>query len=154
MILATSALNLGITKPERRDSCRHHAIQLQNHALNNFNNLPPRFSQETSVPIFLFASALRLILLCDTLIFRAGPFEKFLNQFVQYLRLHQGVRMTMAEGRWDYVRGSKFTPLLTLSEWLPPMACVRGDSDLGPACKGLYERIEGCEGNKNMLQAY
>jgi hypothetical protein len=60
----------------------------------------------------------------------------------------------MDEGRWDNLRESTFKTLLTLSEWLPPKACDCGDSDFGPACKALYERVEGAEKNKKRIQAY
>jgi hypothetical protein len=149
LLLATSALSLSITQPDRRDFYRHHATQLQTHALNNFNSLSPRFDQDTCIPIFLFASTLGLHLLCDTLVFREGTFESFLDRFVQYLRLHLGIRTITAEGRWEYLRETKLKPLLTLAERLPSMDC-----DLGPVCGALYERIQGSEKDGARLEVY
>jgi hypothetical protein len=138
VILATSALNVSIKKkPEKKDFYRDRAIQLQNHALNNLNNLSPQFTQKTYVPIFHFASSLGMYLLCDTLVSRAATFEELINRFVQFLQIHQAIRMIMDEGRWDHLRDSKFKPLLTLSEWLPPKNQDRGDSDFGPVYKKI-----------------
>lgn len=149
MLLATSALNLSITTRGRRDFYRHHATQLQNHALNNFNSLSPHFDQDTCIPMFLFASILGLHLLCDTIVFREGTFEGFLDRFVQYLRLHQGIRTITAEGRWEYLRETKLKPILTFDEKLPSM-----DSAFGPVCGALYERIQGAEKDEARLKIY
>ncbi|KAF3395809.1 hypothetical protein F1880_007088 [Penicillium rolfsii] len=149
LLLATSALNLSIMKPERRDFYRHHATQLLTHALNNFNSLSPHVNQERCIPMFLFAAVMGLYLLCDTLVFREGAFENFLSRFVQYLRLHLGIRTITAEGRWEYLRETKLKPVLTFSEWLPDM-----NSDLGPVCGALYERIQSSEKDEARLKAY
>lgn len=149
LLLATSALNLSITNPDRRNFYRHHATQLQTHALNNFNSLSPHFDQDTCIPMFLFASILGLHLLCDTLVFREGSFESFLDRFVQYLRLHLGIRTITAEGRWEYLRETKLKPLLTFSERLPDM-----NSDFGLVCGALYERIQSSEKDEARLKAY
>lgn len=149
LLLATSALNLSITKPDRRDFYRNHATQLQTHALNNFNSLSPRCDQDTCIPIFLFASILGLHLLCDTLVFREGTFESFLDRFVQYLRLHLGIRTITAEGRWEYLQETQLKPVLTFGERLPDM-----DSDFGPVCGALYERIQSSEKDEAKLKAY
>lgn len=149
MLLATSALNLSIIKPDCRNYYRHHATQLQNHALNLFNNLSPHFDQETCVPMFLFAAILGVHLLCDTLVFREGTFENFLDRFVQYLRVHQGIRAITAEGRWEFLQETKLKPLLTFSERLSPM-----NADLGSVCGSLLERIEGSEKDESRLKIY
>lgn len=60
----------------------------------------------------------------------------------------------MDDGRWDHIRESTPKPLLTLSEWLPLIDPDRGDSDFGPVCKALYDRVENFEKNKKRLQAY
>lgn len=149
MLLAISALNLSIMKPERRDYYRHHATQLQNHALNNFNSLLPHFNQDTCVPMFLFAGILGIHLLCDTLVFREGTFEGFIDHFVQYLRLHQGIRAITAEGRWEYLQETNLKPLLTFGKRLPSM-----DSEFGPICGALYDRIQGTEKDEARLKVY
>ncbi|KAJ5381328.1 uncharacterized protein N7496_003756 [Penicillium cataractarum] len=149
MLLAISALNLSIVKPDRRDYYRHHATQLQSHALNNFNSLSPGFDQDTCIPMFLFAAVLGLHLLCETLVFREGNFESFLDRFVQYLRLHQGIRTITAEGRWEYLRQSNLKPFLAFSERLPPM-----DSEFGPVCETLYQRVQGSEKSEARLKVY
>ncbi|CEJ60490.1 Putative Sterol uptake control protein 2 [Penicillium brasilianum] len=149
MMLAISALNLSIVKPDRRDYYRHHATQLQSHALNNFNSLSPHFDRKTCIPMFLFAAILGLHFLCETLVFREGPFESFLDRFVQYLRLHQGIRTITAEGRWEYLQETSIKPFLTMSERLPPM-----DSKFGPVCESLYQRIEGSEKSEARLKVY
>lgn len=149
LLLATSALNLSITKPDRRDFYRNHATQLQTHALNNFNSLSPRCDQDTCIPMFLFASILGIHLLCDTLVFREGTFESFLDRFVQYLRLHRGIRTITAEGRWEYLQETKLKPVLAFGERLPAM-----DSDFGPVCGALYERIQSSEKDEAKLKAY
>jgi hypothetical protein len=149
LVLATSALNLSITRPDRRDFYRNHATQLQTHALNNFNSLSPHLDQETCIPMFLFAGILGLHLLCDTLVFREGSFESFLDRFVQYLRLHLGIRAITDEGRWEYLQETKLKPVLNFGERLSDM-----DSDLGPVCGALYDRIRSSEKDEARLKAY
>ncbi|KAJ5605491.1 hypothetical protein N7510_008272 [Penicillium lagena] len=148
-LLAFSALHLSIVKPERRDFYRHHASQLQTYALNSFNRLPPQIDEDTCIPAFLFAAVLGLYLLCDTLVFREGNFEVFLDRFVQYVSLHQGVRTIAADGRWDILQQTALKPFLKLN-----MQILLMHVDFGPICKTLIERIQASETNEARLQIY
>jgi hypothetical protein len=91
-ILALSALHLSIIRPEHQQSYHHHAAQLQTHALSEFNRAKVDLNTNTCLPMFLFSSILAMHVLCDNLLFRPTDFGIFLENFIQSLRMHQGVR--------------------------------------------------------------
>lgn len=151
-LLACGALQLSILKPEQRQSYHYHATCLQNFALNNFTNHTSRLEGLDSITAFLFAALLGLHMLCDTLVFREGSFETFLGRFVQYVRLHSGVRTIAAEGRWNRIREFVTRPFPRFSPQLGPMDAVPG-----PVCKALIDRVVDSEldeeDQKALLQA-
>jgi hypothetical protein len=91
-ILALSALHLSIIRPENQQSYHHHAAQLQTHALSEFNRAKLDINTNTCLPMFLFSSILAMHVLCDNLLFRPADFVVFLENFIQSLRMHRGVR--------------------------------------------------------------
>ncbi|KAJ5908504.1 hypothetical protein N7495_001186 [Penicillium taxi] len=149
-MLAYSALHLSIVKPERRDFYRNHAAQLQMHALNQYNLQSPHINDQNCVSVFVFAAFLGLHMLCDTLVFREDSFEAFLDRFLQYVRLHRGVRTIASEGRWSIIcQNTTLQPLLELGSRLPPM-----DAELGPNCRILLERIQTSETEASNQEIY
>ncbi|KAI9035036.1 Zn(II)2Cys6 transcription factor domain-containing protein [Aspergillus affinis] len=110
-LLALAALHLSTICAQRRDFYRHHAIQLQTHALRIFHEMNSEVNSETVVPLFLFTSFLGLHMLCDTLINRGGNFDEFLDNFVHYLRVHRGSR-TVIGAHWDLLAETPLWPIL------------------------------------------
>ncbi|KAL4882402.1 hypothetical protein BJY04DRAFT_187007 [Aspergillus karnatakaensis] len=111
-ILAFAALHLSIVHPLQQRFYHHHAAELQTHALTEFNNgANIEINADTCLPIFLFSSILALHMLCDKLLFRADDFGDFLQDFVQSLRLHRGVRAVTNQS-WPLLLQSPLKSLL------------------------------------------
>lgn len=91
-VLGFAALHLSIVRPLQQSFYRHHAAELQTHALTEFNTANLDLTPDTCLPMFLFSSILALHMLSEKLLFRIGGFDLFLEDFVQSLRLHRGVR--------------------------------------------------------------
>ncbi|KAJ6132058.1 hypothetical protein N7471_007273 [Penicillium samsonianum] len=148
-VLSLSALHLSIIRPGQRDFYRHHSTQLQNYALSSFNNLSAQINDENYVSIFLFAGILGLHMLCETLVFRDNDFESFLDQFVQYIVLHHGVRTVAGGGRWQLLQQTALRPLLELGARIPS-----ANSSLGPVCQALLDRIKGLGHDETTARTY
>jgi hypothetical protein len=148
-ILSLSALHLSIVRPGQRDFYRHHSTQLQNYALSSFNNSPSQINDENYASIFLFAGILGLHMLCETLVYRENDFESFLDQFVQYIVLHRGVRTVIGGGRWQLLQQTSLRPLLELGERMPSV-----EASLGPLCQTLLDRIKGLGHDENTTRTY
>ena len=54
-------------------------------------------------------------MLCDTLVFRTGSFDIFLEDFTRYIRLHQGVKAVVS-GSWDFLCQTELAPLLNAAD--------------------------------------
>lgn len=91
-ILALSALHLSILCPEKQEFYKHHASQLQTHALSGFNSVQMDVTPATCVPMFFFSSILAMHVLSEKLLYRPPTFENFLDDFIHSLRMHRGVR--------------------------------------------------------------
>lgn len=148
-LLSLSALHLSIIKPEKQKFYQDHSTQLQNYALNSFNASSSHITEENAVPIFLFAGILGLHKLCETLVCRDNDFENFLDRYVQYVILHNGVRVAVGQGRWDLLHQTSLKPLLELGSRIPAM-----DSTLGPTCQGLLDRIKGLGLDDSIFKTY
>jgi hypothetical protein len=110
-ILAFSALHLSVIRPDRRDFYQYHAAQLQTHALSEFNGTKLDISADNCVPMFLFSSCLAMHVLSEKLLFRPHGFESFLDQFIQSLRMHRGVRAISGQS-WHLLLQSPLAPIL------------------------------------------
>ena len=148
-LLSLSALHLSIIRPEKRNFYQHHSTQLQNYALNSFNVLSSQITDENTVPIFLFAGVLGLHKLCETLVCRDNDFEGFLDQFVQYITLHYGVRTVVSQGRWQFLQQTELKPLLELGDRIPSL-----DKTLGPVCQKLFDRIKCLALDDSVIRTY
>jgi hypothetical protein len=146
-IVAFAALHLSIFRPSQQHFYRHKAAQLQTHALSEFNEANLGVTPDTCVPMFLFSSILALHRLCEKLIFRADSFEAFLDDFIQSLRLHRGVRAVVSES-WHLLLESPLKSLLEVEgnvldhnvsehECSELMSRIRMGS-LDPAAKDVY----------------
>lgn len=133
-ILAFAALHLSIFRPLQQNFYRHKAAQLQTHALSEFNDANISVTPDTCVPMFLFSSILALHRLCEKLLFRADFFEAFLDDFVQSLRLHRGVRAVASES-WHLLLESPLKSLLEVE------GNVLDNNVSEHECSGLMSRI-------------
>ncbi|KAF9889026.1 hypothetical protein FE257_008003 [Aspergillus nanangensis] len=156
-ILALSALHKSTTQtcPAQRSLYRHHASQLQTHALTDFNTTTDTghltVTAETCVPLFLFACYLAMHMLCDTLVFRdTNDFDAFLDRFVTHLGLYRGVRAITGQS-WSLLRESSLRTHLLMTEG----RFSRPDPHaLGPECQRLMQRIEAARLGPEITACY
>ncbi|KAJ5628574.1 hypothetical protein N7490_010802 [Penicillium lividum] len=87
------------------------------HALSIFNTMKPEVNMNSCIAVFMFSSLMGIYMLCDTLVFRSGTFDDFLESFTQYVRVHQGVRAVVG-GSWDYLRQTELAPFLNIADSL------------------------------------
>lgn len=148
-LLALSAIHLSTLHPGERESYRRQATELQTHALSIFNRLNPEINAETCVPIFIFSSVLGLHEMCETFVFREMDFNAFLDKFVRYLSLHQGVK-AITRGTWHILSGSILGPILKQGEATTPMEQAPRNTcsrllDLMKAVALSQESVASCE---------
>ncbi|KAL4940154.1 hypothetical protein BDV06DRAFT_213690 [Aspergillus oleicola] len=137
-ILAFAALHLSIICPLQQTFYRHHAAELQTHALTEFNgsNIDP--TPESCLPMFLFSSILALHMLSNQLLFRIGDLEAFLEDFVQSLRLHRGVRAVTNQS-WPVLLQSPLKSLLKAEE---NALANKADATSGDDCSKLIALVD------------
>ncbi|RDH30291.1 hypothetical protein BDQ94DRAFT_181607 [Aspergillus welwitschiae] len=148
-LLALAATHLSIIRSEQHVYYRTHATHLQNHALRFFHAMDNADDPEACVPRFFFSSILGLHTLCETLIFRDGDFNIFLDSFVPYLRLHQGVRAVIGDN-WS---------MLSQTTSLGPTLGSAGrqlqtDGNLGPECRHLLALIRQSNLGPSITETY
>lgn len=139
-ILGFAALHLSIVRPLQQSFYRHHAAGLQTHALTEFNGANMDVTPETCLPMFLFSSILALHMLSENLLFRTGGFDTFLNEFVQSLRLHRGVRAVTAQS-WPLLLES---PLKSLLE-AEGNALTSSQGGSGGECAALMDLLDSSD---------
>lgn len=110
-IMAFSALHLSVIRPEKKDFYYDQAAQLQTHALAAFNSSGVELNTDSCLPMFLFSSILAMHELCDKLVSRPDTFDHFLDDFIQSLRLHRGVRV-VTNHSWQILLESPLRPVL------------------------------------------
>ncbi|KAL4923674.1 Zn(II)2Cys6 transcription factor domain-containing protein [Aspergillus undulatus] len=140
-ILAFAALHLSVLCPAgpQQDFYRHHATQLQTHALEEYNASSIDINNDTCIPVFLFTSILAIHTLVDNLIYRADDFDTFLDDFVQCLRLYRGVR-AVADQSWDYLAQSSLKALVE-AECSALAHQPQGQDHCRPECSQLQALI-------------
>lgn len=148
-LLSLSSLHLSIVRPGQRDFYRHHSTQLQSYALSSFNGSSSQINDTNYIATFLFAGILGLHMLCETLVYRDNDFEEFLDQFVQYVVLHYGVRTVAGGGRWQLLQQTALKPILDLGARIPSE-----NQSLGPVCHVLLDRIKGLGHNDTTTKTY
>ena len=139
-ILGFAALHLSIVRPLQQSFYRHHAAELQTHALTEFNSANMDLTPETCLPMFLFSSILALHMLSEKLLFRIGGFDSFLEDFVQSLRLHRGVRAVTNQS-WPLLLKS---PLKSLLE-AEGNALTSNQDNSGNECATLMELVDSSD---------
>ncbi|KAI9925976.1 hypothetical protein ASPWEDRAFT_25797 [Aspergillus wentii DTO 134E9] len=146
-LLGLSAMHLSTLHPEKQNHYRHQAAELQNHGLSIFNQMKPEINAETCVPMFVFSAVLGLHVMCETFVFREIEFEPFMDRFVRYLSLHQGVRV-MTIGTWDLLKQSALQPLLKQGEAIP------SGTESGHTCARLLDLIKGAYLSHEYMDIY
>ncbi|GFN20334.1 C6 finger domain protein [Aspergillus tubingensis] len=147
-LLAFSALHLSTTRPDRREYYRYHAAQLQTQALSIFKESSPQVTQETCIPLFVFAVSLGIHTLCDTLIYREGHFANFLDRFVHFFRLYYGVR-TIVDESWHMIQDTPLASSFNIGTDL-----YRFNGHLGPVCQTLLSLINRANLGKELTDIY
>ncbi|KAL4736646.1 hypothetical protein BDV11DRAFT_172710 [Aspergillus similis] len=151
-MLALSALHMSTLHPDKREYYHYHAAQLQTHALAIFKDSNHQVTQETYIPLFVFASTLGIHMLCDTLVYRENDndFDTFLSRFTHYLRLHYGVRTILREA-WSLLRAadSIVKPALDFG-----MALYRFNGTLDSTLQELLDRITASKLGPDLTDVY
>lgn len=138
-LLALAAIHRSTLDPSEETFYLHQATEMQTHALSIFNATKPQVNAETCVPLFLFSSILGLHEMCKTFIFRETEFEPFMEKFVRYLSLHQGVR-AITSNSWQYLSESTLGPLLKQGESILPIS-----ASLGGICSQLQDHLKSAD---------
>ncbi|QMW40218.1 C6 finger domain protein [Aspergillus flavus] len=147
-LLALSALHLSALHPAEREFYRHHAAQLQTHALTILNGMKLEVNQETCIPLFLFAGLLNVHLLYDVLINKDQDFDHFLDQLVSSFRLHRGIRAITTDS-WGMLRESPLKPLILDGE--KRFSKITG---LDPECARLLALIKAAKLGPSITNTY
>lgn len=114
-LLALSALHLATKDPALGFTYARHATELQTRALSAFNQARVGVSDTNYLTAFLFASMLGIHALHDALATVDDDLGVFIGTFVDYMRLHRGVR-AVTNSYWKQIIGSKLEPLLYVSD--------------------------------------
>ncbi|KAG2006433.1 hypothetical protein GB937_008721 [Aspergillus fischeri] len=146
-ILAFAALHLSVMRPPQQKFYRYHAAQLQTHALSEFNGANMDLTPDTCIPMFLFSSILALHMLSEKLVYCADAFEDFLDDFIQSLRLHRGVRAVTNQS-WHLLRESPLKSVLEGEEDALNQEVTEQE------CLELMSRIDSSPLNPNMKDIY
>lgn len=160
-MLSLSALHLSIIQPpgERQEQQQHQrrrafyrdqAAQLQSRAISMFNSAKAEATDDNCVALLLFSSLLGTHVFCDMITYReagADDFNAFLDQFVNYLRLHRAVRV-VAGKTWSRLQQTELKPLLDIMRSVP-----RTKETRGLECSGLVELVEASSLDSSSIHA-
>ncbi|KAH8589574.1 hypothetical protein B0O99DRAFT_636515 [Bisporella sp. PMI_857] len=155
-VLAFSSRHLSVTNLPKSDFYLHLAKDLQSRSFSLFKASQLQIDRSTCMPLLLYSSLLGRHLLVDVLVSQMSRFDLFLDQFVQYMHVHRGVKAIASES-WPLLIESKLMPIL---KWGAPPAdltpkgrecrelkrLLQGLSDLGPAS------IADCQSAVDLLQ--
>lgn len=144
-ILALAALHLSILRPAAQVFYRHQAVQLQTHALSQFNSTKADVTVENCVPMFLFSSLLGAYELCDTFRFRDKNFDSFLDRLIGCFHLYRGVR-TVTGRSWHLLCETELRPIL--EDGMPEMR-----KGLGLNCQRLSALVTSSNLSPSSIEA-
>lgn len=113
-LLAVSGLHLATREPHAAHAYSHEATELQTRALGSFNDLKTGVSDSNYLAAFLFATLVGIHLLHNSLAPSHRTLGEFVRQFVNYARLHRGVR-AVTNTYWGKILQSDLQPLLYMS---------------------------------------
>ncbi|ORY59548.1 uncharacterized protein BCR38DRAFT_488578 [Pseudomassariella vexata] len=134
-ILAFSARQLSVEAgPEKCQFYSDQATKLQSRAINMFNSVAPVPDGPNCVGMFLFSTLIGMHLMSDTIAFRDSELDPFLTRFLNYLRLHRGVR-AISSNCYNLLIQSELEPVLA---WGVKMAGEKGE---GHECDAVRQLI-------------
>lgn len=115
-LLALSALHLSTLDPATTQFYRYQATKLQTRALGLFTQVKGDISDSNCIPSFLFAALLGIHVLRDTLSHQDRSLGEFVSAFVDYARLHRGIR-AVTNQHWPRICQSELKPVLYITDW-------------------------------------
>ncbi|CAG9939862.1 unnamed protein product [Clonostachys rosea f. rosea IK726] len=113
-LLALSALHLS-SQHQDIPAYSQQATELQTRALSAFNRARCAISDTNYLTAFLFASMLAIHVFYDSLACLEDNLSTFIEKFVEYMRLHRGVRAVIGS-HWKQILESQLQPLFYVSE--------------------------------------
>ncbi|KAK9775362.1 hypothetical protein AB5N19_02932 [Seiridium cardinale] len=147
-ILAFAARHLCLTGPQSKSQFyADQATVLQTKALSLFNASLQQPKPETIIATFLFSSLLGTHLLSDTIAVRHMDLEPFLGHFVNYLKVHRGVRPIFDEYR-QFLLNSELQPFLV---WGWNLSTSKGS---GSECQPIREMLSRTTLEQSIVDAY
>ncbi|RGP70242.1 udp-glucose,sterol transferase [Fusarium sporotrichioides] len=115
-LLALSALYQSTASQQTsQDLYLRYAIELQTRALAQFLETRGNINETNYIPAFLFTSFLGIHVLYNTFRDHQDNLGEFVSAFVDYARVHQGVRAVVAN-YWPQILASNLAPLLSIVE--------------------------------------
>lgn len=148
-MLATSALHISISEPDRREVYHRHSVQLQSDALVGFNAALENLNEHNIIAAFLVSSLIGLHSFCETFSFRDGHFSNTIDSFIGCTNLLRGVKSLIGEW-WPYLLSTELNSVLKLardkrdegrerSQRLEELRRLVASADIGSASKKAYE---------------
>lgn len=116
-LLALAALHRATQDPDAASILHHQATELQTRALGQFNKARARISEATFIPSFLFATLTGIHILRNTLSDHQQDVGGLVSDFVNYMRIHRGVRAVTSR-YWEGLLQSDLKPLLYVTQWM------------------------------------
>ncbi len=147
-VLAISARNLAVLNPARSSFYLHQAVQLQTKAIELFNSAGSHVNESNCMAMLTFSSILGRHLLTDTLAYRDDDLAVFIDRYIQYAHVHQGVR-AIAHIAWPLLLETDFKSLLD------SIGLQRGTVRLGSELDNLRQLVSGLHGlDSDSIAAY
>lgn len=112
-LLALAALHRSTEDPQNASSLLRLSTDLQNRAMRAFNERVESIPEHTAIPSFLFTSLLGMHVMHTILAEHRHSVSDFISAFVEYTRIHRGVR-AVTNGHWDKILQSDLKPLLSI----------------------------------------
>jgi hypothetical protein len=114
-LLAMSALYQSTTAQARKHLYIRYATELQMRALGQFLEARENISESNFMPAFLFTSLVGVHVLHNTFRDHQNNLGEFVSAFVDYARVHRGIRAVTAD-YWDQILVSNLASLLGIVE--------------------------------------
>ncbi|KAH7190926.1 hypothetical protein DER44DRAFT_832979 [Fusarium oxysporum] len=114
-LLALSALYLSTTAQASQDLYLRYATELQTRALGQFLETRGNISETNFIPAFHFTSFLGIHVLYNTFRDHQDNLGEFVSAFVDYARVHRGIRAVTAN-YWPQILASNLGSLLDIVE--------------------------------------
>lgn len=113
-ILATSALNLSIERPDHKAFYHQHATKLQSEALASFTATLQTIDETNVVAVFLGSSLVGMHSFCETFTFREENFNHTLDALLRSMSLLRGTRAVIG-GWWQFLCASEIGVILKIA---------------------------------------